>query len=291
MADEQRFITAYTKAGVDHAISAAIAALPPEPDLTGYETREHAEGAYQPRGDYATNADVVAKVAEAKADGQVDLSGYAKKGELDGYAKKTDIPDVSGFAEKSSLSAYALASAIPDMSEYETASHAASTYQPKGDYATTAAVDAKVAAAQLAGSGVDLSPYATKDDLAVKADVSAIPDVSGLATKAEVASGLATKADATALSGFQAKGDYALKSDIPAAPDLTPYAKKADVTSSIASATSGLATKATVNGLDSRVTALEGKTSDGGANVLVLGATEGVPAGTPAGTIVLRKAV
>ena len=282
MADEQRFITAYTKAGVDHAISAAIAALPPGPDLTGYETRAHAEGAYQPRGDYATNADVAAKVAEAKAGGQVDLSGYAKK---------TDIPDVSGFAEKSSLSAYALASAIPDMSEYETTSHAASTYQPKGNYVTAAAVDAKVAAAQLAGSGVDLSPYATKDDLAVKADVSAIPDVSGLATKAEVTSGLATKADATALSGYQTKGDYALKSDIPAAPDLTPYAKTTDVTSSIASATSGLATKATVNGLDSRVSALEGKTSDGGANVLVLGATEGVPAGTPAGTIVLRKAV
>lgn len=170
-------VTAYTKAGADAAIAEAVAKVPAPPDISGLETAAHASATYQPKGDYATTAVVDQKIASVPA---TDLSGYVQDADLDGYAKKADIPDVSGFAEKSALAA--------------------------------------------------------------KADVSAIPDVSGLATKAEVTSGLAAKADASALSGYQPKGDYALKSDIPA------------------------------------------------GTVLVLDAGAEVPEGTPAGTVIVRRA-
>lgn len=145
---------------------------------------------------------------------KTDLSGYVQDADLSGYAKKTDIPDVSTYATKDALAAKADVSAIPDVSGLATKAEvtsglaakadasALSGYQPKGDYATVSQVDQKVAAAQVGGQ-VDLSPYATKDELATKADVSAIPDVSGLET--------AEHAEET----YQPVGDYALKSDIP----------------------------------------------------------------------------
>ena len=81
--------------------------IPGPPDLSGYETSAHAEATYQPRGDYATVSQVDQKVAAAIP----DLSGYVQDADLDGYAKKTDIPDVSGFQPRGD---YALKSDIPD---------------------------------------------------------------------------------------------------------------------------------------------------------------------------------
>lgn len=85
------------------------------------------------------------------------------------------------------------------------------------------------------------------DDIAGKADASAIPDVSGLATKAEVTSALAGKADT---------GDI---------PDVSGLATKAEMTAALADKAdaadipdvSGLATQAALADLVARVEALE----------------------------------
>lgn len=85
------------------------------------------------------------------------------------------------------------------------------------------------------------------DGIAGKADTGDIPDVSGLATKAEVTSALAGKADASAI------------------PDVTGLATKAEMTAGLAGKAdtadipdvSGLATQAALAALVARVEALE----------------------------------
>ena len=97
-------------------------------------------------------------------------------------------------------------------------------------YATETYVQNKIAEAALSGGEVDLSGYATKDDLNVKADKTyvdtelakkansshthsyndltdkpTIPSISNLATKTELTNGLATKADKTELHSHSNK--------------------------------------------------------------------------------------
>jgi hypothetical protein len=99
---------------------------------------------------------------------EVDLSNYVTKSELpslEDYAKIEDIPDVSIYAEKSEipdLTPYAKKSevitAIPDeyITNDELNSHG---------YATETFVADKIAEAKLEGESVDLSKYATKEDI------------------------------------------------------------------------------------------------------------------------------
>ena len=126
-----------------------------------------------------------------------DLSGYALKTEIPTVPTKTSqLTNDSGFIKS-----------IP--SEYIT-----ETELSAKSYATETYVTNEIAKASLSGGEVDLSEYATKEELATKADKTAIPtktsqltndsgfltehqDISGLATKTELTNGLKTKSDTT----------------------------------------------------------------------------------------------
>lgn len=130
----------------------------------------------------ATEAFVTTKIAEAKLEGEdVDLSGYATKAELptkvsqlendskfitreevpevdlSEYAKKSEIPDVSDFI--SEIPAEYVTELELDAKGYLT------EHQSLDGYATEAFVTNKIAEAELNEKEVDLSGYATKDDI------------------------------------------------------------------------------------------------------------------------------
>jgi hypothetical protein len=131
----------------------------------------------------------------------IDLTPYAKKTDIPDvsvFAKKTDIPDVSGFITD-----------IP--SEYITeaelnAKGYLTKHQSLAGYATEAFVTNKIAEAKLEGEGepIDLSGYATKDD--IRGFITEIP--SEYVTESE----LATKGY---LTEHQDLSGYAKKSEIP----------------------------------------------------------------------------
>lgn len=124
---------------------------------------------------YATETFVTNKIEEASLGSKVDLSGYATKADLNNKANvshthtKSDITDLSIPTKTSQLtndSGFIVS--IP--SEYVTETELSA----KG-YATETYVQNKIAEASLSGGEVDLSGYATKDDLNTKADKTAIP--------------------------------------------------------------------------------------------------------------------
>ena len=113
---------------------------------------------------YATKTFVTNKIEEASLGGEVDLSGYATKVDLNTKADKTAIP--TKVSQLTNDKGYLIS--IP--SEYVTETE----LSDKG-YATETYVQNKIAEASLSGGEVDLSGYATKDDLNTKADKTAIP--------------------------------------------------------------------------------------------------------------------
>lgn len=125
---------------------------------------------------YATETYVQNKIEEASlSGGEIDLSGYATKADLNNKANvshthtKSDITDLSIPTKTSQLTNDSgFIASIP--SEYVT-----ETELSAKSYATETYVQNKIAEAALSGGGVDLSGYATKDDLNTKADKSAIP--------------------------------------------------------------------------------------------------------------------
>lgn len=131
------------------------------------------------------------------------VEGLAKATDVEStYAKKSELPDVSGLATKQEVTEAVAGVQVPSIE----------------GLAKVTEVDTKLAA---------------------KADVSAIPDVSGLATKTEVATidaKFATKADVSAIPNIEG---LAKTTDIEAA-----YAKKTELPD-----VSGLATKAEVEAL------------------------------------------
>lgn len=141
--------------------------------------------------------------------GDIDLSNYYNKGEVDGKldAKldtSTYNSDKSGFATKTELA------------NYLTISNAAETYQPKGDYLTE------------------------------------IP--SEYITETELSESLSNKLDVSAYTAD--KSTFALKSEIPtdyvSDSELANYALKSEIPD-----TSNYATTSTVNGIESRLQAVE----------------------------------
>lgn len=114
---------------------------------------------------YASETFVANKIAEAQLAGSnIDLSGYATKDELNTKANKTDIPTKS--SQLTNDSGYL--TSIPE--EYVTETELSA----KG-YATETYVTNKIAEANLSGGEVDLSGYATKEELNAKANTSDIP--------------------------------------------------------------------------------------------------------------------
>ena len=216
---------------------------------------------------YATETFVTNKIAEASLGGEVDLSGYATKADLNNKANvshthtKSDITNLSIPTKTSQLtndSGYI--TSVP--SEYVTENELIAK-----SYATETYVQNKIAEASLSGGEVDLSGYATKDDLNTKADKSAIPtkvsqltndkgyltshqDISGKADKSYVDTELAKKANKSH------KHSYNDLTDKPTIPSTSNLATKTELTN-------GLATKADKTELHSHSnkTVLDGITS------------------------------
>lgn len=120
---------------------------------------------------YATETFVTNKIAEASLGGEIDLSGYATKADLNNKANvshthtKSDITDLSIPTKTSQLTNDSgFITSVP--SEYVTESELSTKH-----YATETYVQNKIAEASLSGGEVDLSGYATKDDLNTKANI------------------------------------------------------------------------------------------------------------------------
>ena len=148
---------------------------------------------------YATETYVQNKIAETQLNGsEVDLSGYATKDDLNNKADikhtheindindlqdklddKLEISDLSNYATKNELpSVPTKVSQLENDKNYLTSipdEYVTETELNNKGYATETFVANKIAEAQLEGEDIDLSGYATKDDLNNKADKSEIP--------------------------------------------------------------------------------------------------------------------
>ena len=217
----------------------------------------------------AKTTEVETKLADyAKKVELPSVEGLAKTSEVEAtYAKKSELPSVEGLATKAEVT-----EAVTGLAK---ASEVAETYATKEAVNAVAGLDADtVSTLKTLAQNSDLTTVAEKvknvytkaetdDKLATKADVTAIPDVSGLATKQEVTAavagitvpsieGLAKTTDVdTKLA------DYAKKTELPSIEGLakvtevdTKLAAKADV--SAIPDVSGLATKAEVATVDAK---------------------------------------
>ena len=219
----------------------------------------------------AKTTEVETKLADyAKKVELPSVEGLAKTSEVEAtYAKKSELPSVEGLATKTEVT-----EAVTGLAK---ASEVAETYATKEAVNAVAGLDADtVSTLKTLAQNSDLTTVAEKvknvytktetdDKLATKADVTAIPDVSSLATKQEVTAavagitvpsieGLAKTTDVdTKLA------DYAKKTELPSIEGLakitevdTKLAAKADV--SAIPDVSGLATKAEVATVDAKFT-------------------------------------
>ena len=247
------------------------------PDVSGLATKAEVTAAVA--GVQVPSIEGLAKTTDVEAT-------YAKKAEVeDTYAKKTELPSVEGLAKTTEVDA--------KLADYAKSADIASTYATKEAINAVAGLDAEtVNSLKALAQNSDLATVADKvknvytkaetdTKLAAKADVTAIPDVSGLAVKTEVEttyakktelpdiSGLATKAEVAAITVPSIEGlakttevdaklaDYAKKTELPSIEGLakvtdvdTKLAAKADV--SAIPDVSGLATKAEVAAVDAK---------------------------------------
>ena len=259
--------------------------------------------------DYATKAEVTAAVAGVQVpsiEGLAKTTDVDTK--LADYAKKTELPDVSGLATKAELpsieglakttevdtkladyaktaeveATYAKKTELPSVEGLATKAEVAETYATKEAVNAVAGLDAEtVNTLKTLAQNSDLTTVAEKvknvytkaetdTKLAAKADVTAIPDVSGLATKAEVTAAVAG-VQVPSIEGLakttEVEAKLATKADVTAIPDVSGLATKAEVETTYAKKTelpdvSGLATKAEVAAIT--VPSIEGlaKTTD-----------------------------
>ena len=267
--------------------------------------------------DYAKTAEVDAKLVDyAKKTELPSIEGLAKTADIEAaYAKKTELPDVSGLATKQEVTDAVAGVQVPSieglaktteveakladyaktaevdtkLADYAKTADIANTYATKEAINAVAGLDADtVSTLKTLAQNSDLTTVAEKvknvytkaetdDKLAAKADVTAIPDVSGLATKAEVAAitvpsieGLAKTTDVeTKLA------DYATKAEVTAAvagvqvPSIEGLAKTTEVEATYAKKTelpdvSGLATKAELPSIEglAKTTEVDTKLAD-----------------------------
>ena len=215
---------------------------------------------------YYTKSEVDDKLAKAATGGKVDLTGYLKVADADKkYATKQEIPDVSGLAKKTDLDDYAKKSAVPVISfdaearkltlngatidipaSVDLSGYATKQELPKITYdQATKSLTINGTKVELP-SNVDLSGYYTKsevDDKLAQAASGGKVDLTGYLTKTDASKTYATKAELPDMNNVDTKDeipsidglakeselqDYAKKTDIPAAPDLTPYLKSVD---------------------------------------------------------------
>ena len=254
------------------------------PDVSGLATKQEVTDAVA--GVQVPSIEGLAKTTEVEA----KLADYAKTTDIEAaYAKKTELPSIEGLAKTTEVDT--------KLADYAKSADIANTYATKEAVNAVAGLDVEtVNSLKALAQNSDLATVADKvknvytkaetdTKLATKADVTAIPDVSGLAVKTEVettyakktelpdVSGLATKAEvATAVAAVtvpsieglakttevEAKlADYAKKTELPSIEGLakttevdTKLAAKADV--SAIPDVSGLATKAEVATVDAK---------------------------------------
>ena len=259
--------------------------------------------------DYATKAEVTAAVAGVQVPSIEGLAKATEvDAKLADYAKKTELPDVSGLATKAELpsieglakttevdtkladyaktaeveATYAKKTELPSVEGLATKAEVAETYATKEAVNAVAGLDAEtVNTLKTLAQNSDLTTVAEKvknvytkaetdTKLEAKADVTAIPDVSGLATKAEVTAAVAG-VEVPSIEGLakttEVEAKLATKADVTAIPDVSGLATKAEVETTYAKKTelpdvSGLATKAEVAAIT--VPSIEGlaKTTD-----------------------------
>ena len=258
--------------------------------------------------DYATKAEVTAAVAGVQVPSIEGLAKTTEVDtKLADYAKKTELPDVSGLATKAELpsieglakttevdtkladyaktaeveATYAKKTELPSVEGLATKAEVAETYATKEAVNAVAGLDAEtVNTLKTLAQNSDLTTVAEKvknvytkaetdDKLAAKADVTAIPDVSGLAKTAEVettyakktelpdVSGLATKAEVAAITVPSIEGlakttdvetklaDYAKKTELPSVEGLATKAEVTEAVTGLAKASEVAATYAT----------------------------------------------
>jgi len=270
--------------------------------------------------DYAKTAEVDAKLTDyAKKTELPSIEGLAKTTDIEAaYAKKTELPDVSGLATKQEVTDAVAGVQVPSieglaktteveakladyaktaevdtkLADYAKTADIANTYATKEAINAVAGLDADtVSTLKTLAQNSDLTTVAEKvknvytkaetdDKLAAKADVTAIPDVSGLATKAEVAAitvpsieGLAKTTDietkladyatktevATAVAGVQVPSIEGLAKTTEVDAKLVDYAKKTELPD-----VSGLATKAELPSIEglAKTTEVDTKLAD-----------------------------
>ena len=257
--------------------------------------------------DYAKTAEVDAKLADyAKKTELPSIEGLAKTTDIEAaYAKKTELPDVSGLATKQEVTDAVAGVQVPSieglaktteveakladyakttevdtkLADYAKTADIANTYATKEAINAVAGLDADtVSTLKTLAQNSDLTTVAEKvknvytkaetdDKLAAKADITAIPDVSGLATKAEVAAitvpsieGLATKAEVTAaVAGVQVPSIEGLAKTTEVEAKLVDYAKKTELPD-----VTGLATKAELPSIEglAKTTEVDTKLAD-----------------------------
>ena len=304
-------LTWYSKAKSDEvfATKAELAAAQiggggPAPDLSAYATKSEMTSA---DAELSSRIEGVKTVADAALPAATASSTYATKDELSEVrrqAQPAPAPDLSGLATKAEMSEAdtALGKRIDAVKETADAAAPISALAP---YATTAAVAGTYATKEaLAGyltTSDAAATYATKAALA-QAQIGGggqAPDLSGLATKAEVSSAdaaLGARIDAVkataeaALPATTATTTYATKAEVSAVrstaeaalpkteaatkyaakEDLSGYATTSAVSSTYATKEALTAATAPVAGLTSKVAALEtsvGKKADASALV------------------------
>ena len=230
----------YTKAETDTKLEAKadVSAIP---DVSGLAKTAEVETTYAKKTELPDVSGLATK-AEVAAITVPSIEGLAKTTDVDtklaDYAKKTELPSVEGLATKAEVT-----EAVTGLAK---ASEVAATYATKEAVNAVAGLDADtVNQLKALAQNSDLTTVAEKvknvytksetdDKLAAKADVTAIPDVSGLATKQEVTAAVAG-VQVPSIEGLAKTTDieatYAKKSELP---DVSGLATKQEVTNAVA---------------------------------------------------------
>ena len=230
------------------------------PDLTDYAKKSDIpEGANldgyvktEELNDYAKSADVDNTYVK-KAEMPATLEDYAKTADVEQtYAKKDELPtevDLSDYAKKSDLDGFATTAKMND-----TLNVYAKSTEVSGNYVTKEEFENYVLSGGQADA-VDLSVYAKSSDVnaalaELEGKIPAEQDLSGFATTAKLNDTLSVYAKSetvpTKVSDLENDANYITLSDVPAQ-DLTGYATKEELSALNIPSVEGLASEAYVN--------------------------------------------
>lgn len=212
-------------------------------EKAGFETKEHAEATYQPKGSYLTSIP-----DEYVTDTELNEKGYATEAWVTEQGYLTEHQDISGLATKEELNGkqntLVSGTNIKTINSQSLLGEGNIEITVEGGGISDAPSDGKLYGrknAQWTEVVVpDTSNLATKGELSAKLDTATyneekatfalkteIPDTSDLATKSELSEGLAGKANTSDLSNYlttaNAQSTYATKSELGAKLDVETY--------------------------------------------------------------------